>query len=215
VPRGTKFTFTFDDGVVIDGVFDGNIDHMQFYIICTAISGDYEKFENSEPKVEFIFGENSYNFTAKLLGITDKKDAINQSLEFRVITPFKEVPLRSNFRIQINLKVKIHEYVNDFKKRYSNGWICDAVSDDMSKNGIRLWADTTLSHEQGTLYTLEFSLQTGVVYMVPAKLMRNQPNLVTRSYNYDYGFVFDFTGMEDKQEKLILEILEYKIKHKL
>ena len=215
VQRGTKFKFTFDEDTVIEGVFDGNIDHMQFNIICPEISRNYDNFHESEPDVQFIAGENYYNFKAKLLRISEKKDAIHDSLEFRIITPFKEVPMRSNFRIQITLKVRIHEYSDDYKKMYSNGWICDAVSDDMSKNGIRLWADHFVDAPQGSMFTLEFSLKQGIIYMIPAKLMRNQPNTTTRSYNYDYGFVFDFNQMEDKQEKLLLDILEHKIKHRL
>jgi hypothetical protein len=215
VPRGTEFIFTFEDGTEIKGVFDGNIDHMQFNIICLEISREIDRFLDTEPEVQFIIGENSYEFKAKILKISDKKEAINDSIEFRVITPFKEVPLRSTFRINVNMKVRIHEYVDDFKKLYSNGWLCDASSDDISKNGIRLWCDYALDAPLGSMFTLEFTLQTGSIYMIPATLKRSQPNTVTRSYNYDYGFVFDFKEMEDKQERLILEILEYKIKNRI
>lgn len=215
VPYGTEFTFTFDENTVMSGNFDGNKDHMAFYITCPEISRNVDKYIESEPKVEFIINDMSYIFDAKFLGVSDRKDAIYESLEFRITTPFKEVPLRKSFRIQIGLKVRLHEYVDDYKKLYSNGWLCDAVSDDMSKNGICLWCDYNIQEPIGTMFTLEFSLKTGILYMIPSKLVRAQPNTVTRSYNYDYGFVFDFTGMPDKQEKLLLDILEHKIKNRL
>lgn len=215
VQRGTEFTFTFDEDTEIQGVFDGNIDHLQFYIICPDISRNIDKFHEAEPQVHFIAGNNFYNFKAKLLGICDKKDAFHVSLEFKVISPFKEVLRRNDFRIKTSLKVRIHEYTDDLRKLYSNGWLCDAVSDDVSRNGIRLWADYPLDAQNGTMFTLEFFLKTGWIYMIPAKLMRNQPNSTTRSYSYDYGFNFDFSQIPDKQEKLILDILEHKIKNTL
>jgi len=215
VQRGTEFKFTFDDGFEVDGLFDGNIDHMQFYIICPDISRRIEQYKEKEPEVAFTANESYYKFKAKLLGVSAKKEAIHDSLEFRVITPFKEVQRREDFRIHIALKVRIHEYSDDYKKLYSKGWVCDALSEDVSKNGIRLWADYAVPAELGTLFTLEFSLKPGWIYMIPAVLNRLQPNTVTRSYNYDYGFIFDFSQMPDKQEKLLLDILEFKIKNRL
>jgi hypothetical protein len=215
VQRGTEFTFTFDDGVEVYGQFDGNIDHMMFYIIAPDISRNIDYYEEQEPQVQFLVGDSYFNFKAKCLGISEKKVAIHDSIEFRVLTPFKEVQRREDFRINIALKVRIHEFVDDYKKMYSNGWMCDALSDDVSKNGIRLFADYAIDAPQGSMFTLEFSLKEGWIYMVPAKLMRNQPNRATRSYNYDLGFIFDFSQIPDKQEKLLLEILEFKMKNKL
>ena len=215
VPRGTEFEFTFDDGTTIIGIFDGNIDHMSFRILCMEISRNIDIYHDSKPEAKFIVGENSYHFKSQLLGISEKKDAIHDSLEFQILTPFKAVALRQNFRIQINLKVRIHEYVDDYKKLYTNGWLCDAVSDDVSKNGIRLWCDHVLPDSVDSMYTLEFSIKQSWIYMIPAKLMRAAPNTATRSYHYDYGFNFDFSAMPDKQEKLLLDILEHKIKNRL
>jgi hypothetical protein len=215
VQRGTEFTFTFEDGSVIDGIFDGNIDHISFYIIAPEISRSADHYTEMEPDVQFLSGESYFNFKAKCLGLTEKKEAIHDSLEFKVITPFKEVQRREDFRINIALKVRIHEHSDDFKKMYSNGWLCDALSEKKNKNGIRLFADYKITTPPGTYYTLEFSLKDGIFYMIPSRLMRNIPNKVTRSYNYDLGFVFDFTEIPDKREKLLLEILEYKMKNRL
>ncbi|MCL1863905.1 MAG: PilZ domain-containing protein [Defluviitaleaceae bacterium] len=215
VPRGTTFTFTFDDGLEIDGIFDGNIDHLMYNIVCPEISQSIEKFIDKEPEVIFILSDMSYSFKSTILKISDNKDAINDSIEFKCISPIKDEALRKNFRIKIDLRVRIHEYVDDFKKLYTNGWICDSLSDDISKRGIRLFSDYNLDAPVDTPFTLEFTLHTGTIYLIPATLKRSGPNTVTRSYHYDYGFVFDFKDMEEKQEKLILEILEYKIRNRL
>ena len=111
--------------------------------------------------------------------------------------------------------MRIHAYTDDYTKMYSNGWLCDAVSDDMSKNGIRLFCDYAIDAPLETIFTLEFTLHSGTPYLVPARLVRNSPNITTRSYNYDIGFSFDFTGMEDKHERLLLDIIEHKIKNRV
>lgn len=213
IPRGTTFTFEFDeDGHEIEGMFDGNIDHISFNIICLEISAAIDKFKGKDPQVTFILGDTQYTFKANLMRISENKDAIHDSIEFKAISPIKDEPMRKNFRVKIDLRVRIHEYVDDYTKHYTNGWMCDAVAEDISKKGIRLFSDYRLDDPINTPFTLEFSLMTGSIYLIPATLKRAQPNTVTRSYAYDYGFLFDFKEMEEKQENLILEILEYKMK---
>jgi|GEM_PF-843019 len=219
VPRGTEFTFTFEDGTedgnTVQGMFDGNVDHMRFYIVCPDISRNFENFAQSKPNVTFVNGENLYRFDAKILGISDKMDAINNSIEFEITSPIKAEALRQNYRIKIMLKVRIHKYTEDYKKRHADGLICEAVSDDMSKQGIRLFTDHDIPDPLGTIFTLEFSLKPGIVYMIPAKLVRNDQNTTTRTYLYDIGFSFDFSGVTDMHEKILLEIIEYKIKNRV
>ena len=181
VPRGTEFTFTFDDETQIEGTFDGNIDHMQFNILCPQISKNIDIYKDKQPTVEFLSGETYYNFKAKILGVSARKEAIHDSLEMVVVTPFKEAQRREEFKINIALKVRIHDYNDDFKKLYSSGWVCDALSDNVSKNGIRLWADYALDATVGTMFTLEFSLRTGWIYMIPARLTRSKPNTATHT----------------------------------
>jgi len=206
---------TFEDDFELNAVFDGNIDHMSFYVICSEITKNSHSFIDSNVTIKFNGGENDYTFTAKILKKSDRKDAFNEAMELRVITPFKATPRRENFRIDISISVKIHGYSDDFKLFNSSGWIGDAVTSDVSKNGIRLFSDQPLEGKPGTLYTLEFSLRKGIIYFIPAKLMRNQKNTATRSYGFDYGFVFDFSSMPEKQEKLFLDIMEYKLKGRL
>jgi hypothetical protein len=215
IARGTRFTFVFDEFTEIEGIFDGNIDHMQFYISSLAISGEIDKYIETEPEVLFQINEFEYSFRAKCLGISASNDAINASLEFRVVTPIKEKPLRSKFRLDIALKVRIHKYIDDYKAMYSDGWICDAVSVNISKSGIRLWGDYLIDDPLDTMFTLEFTLQNGALYMLPSVLKRNTQNIETRSYNYDYGFAFDVDKMPEKHSNLLLEILEHKIKHRV
>lgn len=214
VQRGTKFKFKFDEETTYEGTFDGNIDHLRYSILCPDLVRYVDIYTEAEAETQFFHNGSYYDFKSLFIGISDRKDAIIESLEFRVVTPIKETKQRSSFRIQLNMKVSLHKYVNDPSKLYSDGWICDALSDDISKNGIRIFSDYALTEPLGTVFTLEFSLKN-IIYMVPVVLIRNQPNSTTRSYHYDQGFSFNFDGMEDRQEKLILDILEHKIKHRI
>ncbi|MCL2224966.1 MAG: PilZ domain-containing protein [Defluviitaleaceae bacterium] len=216
VVRGTEFTFTFAEDDVVEGIFDGNIDHMQFYIVSPAISRNYAEYHEAEPTVSFTVADKAYSFTAKLLKISDQKEAINEALEFRVVSPIKEEPLRKNFRLEVALKVRLHEYTDDYTKLHSNGWVCDAVSVDMSKSGIRLFSDYALDAKIGDIYTLEFALGKDKIYMIPARLVRNKVNTTTRTYAYDIGFGFNYEGADPtKHEKLMMDLLEYKIQHRV
>jgi len=215
IPRGTEFTFTYDEDTVIEGTFDGNIDHLQFYIVSPEIARNIQELKDREPEVSFIVNDVSYKFTAAIVRISEQKNTIHDALEFKAISPIKDTPLRKNFRLQIALNVRIHNYSDDYTKMNADGWVCDAVSDDMSKNGIRLFTDTAIDAPLGTIFTLEFTLKQSNIYMVPAKLVRNVSNTTTRSYNYDLAFNFDFSGMNEKHEKLLMDILEHKIRNRV
>ena len=214
ITRGTGFEITLEDGREFHGAYDGNIDHMNFYMLCPEIVRNIETLTDSKVSVKFNGGKSDYTFTAQIMGKSARSDALHETSDFKILTAFKELPRRESFRIEITLQVKIHHYEDDFRRLYTGDWICDAVSADVSKNGIRLWADHTLSEDLEAMYTLEFSLRTGWIYLIPARLSRHERNLVTRSYHYDYGFIFDFTNMPEKREKLFLDVMAAKLRGK-
>ncbi|MCL1878922.1 MAG: PilZ domain-containing protein [Defluviitaleaceae bacterium] len=214
VPRGTKFSFKFDETTTIEGTFDGNIDHLAYKVFCPEIARNADYYAEMEPETEFFHNGSFWNFTSLLMGLSTKRDAIQESIELKVITPIKETKQRIDFRIQLNMKITLHNFIDDPSMLYAGGWVCEALTDDISKSGVRIFSDYNLTEPLGTAFTLEFTLKDNI-YMIPAILIRNQPNTTTRSYHYDQGFSFDFKDMQDRQEKLILDILEHKIKHRL
>ncbi|MCL1844777.1 MAG: PilZ domain-containing protein [Defluviitaleaceae bacterium] len=215
VPSGTKFMFKFDESTSIEGTFDGNIDHLTYKIFCPEIARNVDYYIESEPETEFFHAGSFWNFKSLLVGVTSNREVVQQeAIEFKVISPIKETKQRVDFRIQIKMQVTLHTFIDDPSVLYANGWVCDAISDDISKSGIRIFSDYALTEPLGTVFTLGFTLKNNI-YMIPATLIRNSPNTTTRSYHYDQGFSFNFTDMEDRQEKLILDILEHKIKHRM
>ena len=212
VTRGATFDITLEDGREIRAAFDGTIDHMNFYVLCPELTKNADAYFNKEVSVKFNVADKDYSFTAQILRKSVRNDVMHETMDFKILTPFKEIPLRESFRIEINITVKVHTHDSDFRKMYTGGWLCDASSVDVSKDAMKLWMDYDLNESPAALYTLEFTLRQGKTYFVPAKLMRNQRNTETRSYNYECIFVFDFTGDDTKRDKLFLDIMEYKLR---
>ena len=215
VGHGTQFTISYEDGAEYSGVFDGRIDHMSFYIHCPDIQRNLEKLINTRPTMMFFGKESFYTFTGEIIGKSERKNPMLDTFDVKIITPFKASGTgREDFRINISFKVKIHAFVDDQKSLFLGDYICESISSDVSKGGIRIWADHDLMKFKNEKFTLVFSLSNDWTYFVPAELVRCQPNMATRSYYFDYGFVFDFSTMPERREKLLMDVLEAKIRLK-
>jgi len=203
IPRGTNLNIILEDGTELAGVFDGNIDHIKFYVLCPEILQNISTLCETEPTVMFSVKESGcYTFKSKILGKSGfRKGPKNETVDFVVVTPFKEVFRRENMRIKLTMDVRICGHGKD------SALICDAISVDVSKSGIRLWSNYNLNTPTNTFFNLEYVLTTGKKYVIPAKLMRSSQNNESRVYEYDYGFFLDFTNIPDQQESLLLDIL--------
>ena len=209
INTGTSFEVTFDDGQELTCIFDGKIDHISFYVQCYDIFANIDSYVGKIPTFKFHVQEKYYTFTGEILGVS--KYSMVDTVDVIIRTPIKEGTDRKEFRIETNMKVRIFDYSEDRQNRHAGDWICDAQSSDISKKGIRVFCDHKLIEPKDGLFTLEFKLTREGSYVVPAKLIRNQSNTATRSYNYDLGFLFDFSNDPDKQEKLLMDLLYAKI----
>ena len=215
VGYGTRFTIAFDDGMEYSGVFDGRIDHMSFYIHCPEIQKNLDKYVKTKPLMTFFGKESYYTFTGEILGRSDRTNFMLETFDVKIISPFKVSDSgRAEFRIAINFKTKIHEFVDNQKNLFMGEFLSEGVSQDVSRGGIRLWTDIDLMKKKNQKFTLAFSLNPNSTYFIPAELVRCSPNMVTRSYYFDYVFVFDFTDMPDRKEKFLMDILEAKMRSK-
>ena len=211
INTGTNFYVTFDDGRELTFVFDGKIDHISFYVQCYDVFANIDDYVGQTPTFKFYVQDKYYTFNGEILGRSASKHSMVDTIDIVIRTPIKEGTDRKEFRFETNMKVKIFEYSNDRQNRYAGDWICDALCSDISKKGIRLFCDHKLIEPLDSLFTLEFKLTRDGTYAVPARLIRNQANFATRSYNYDLGFIFDFSNDPDKQEKLLMDLLYAKI----
>ena len=208
---GTNFTVTFEDGQELTCVFDGKIDHMSFYVQCYDLFANIDKYIGQIPSFKFFVQDKYYTFTGEILGKTGGHYSMVDTVDVIIRTPIKEGTDRKEFRIKTNMKVRIFDYSEDIQNRHAGDWICDAIARDISKSGIRLFSDHKLPDLNDGMFTLEFKLTRDGSYILPSKLVRNQPNSATRSYNYDLGFLFDFSNDTDRQEKFLMDLLYARI----
>ena len=208
VKSGTKFTIVFEDKKRFQAEYLGDLVHVNFRVLSPEIAENIEQYKNAKVTVELFLHDLNYEFTGQILGLKQgMKDVVN----CKAASLFKEVHRRVNTRINVNLKVKVYDYSDDPKKLHRGEFICEAVSEDLSKGGVRVWADYDLDAPLNTIFTLEISMPLGTSHILSAKLVRNQQNTASRAYNYDYGFIF-LSQDKDRQEKLILDIVESRMR---
>ena len=170
--NGTKLTITYEDGATYNCVIEGKIDHMSFFVHCVDLFSRIDDFVGTTPMFKFYSNEKFYTFTGEILGKSTSKHAMVDTIDVLIKTPFKEGTDRKEFRIETNMKVRIFEYVDDYKTLNAGEWICDTQARDISKNGIKLWSDFKISEPLDTLFSLELKLSRDGSLVVPARLVR-------------------------------------------
>lgn len=202
--EGTKFTVVFEDGKEYKAEYTGDIINVTFLIRGPEIAENIEQYKETDAKIRFFLRDENYEFTCKVIGL--KRDK-NDIVICKATSLFKEIVRRADTRINVNLKVKVYEYDESSRNLHMGQFVCEGMSEDISKGGIRLWSDYNLKMPTNSMFTLEIPMFRGLPYVFPARLVRSQRNTAIRAYDYDYGFVFE-TNMKDQQEKLILDIMQ-------
>ena len=212
IVTGTNFDIILEDDTLLKGEYESNSDHLNFHIHCSELLNKIDTYVNSEVEIKFLVKDSLYGFKAEILSRSGYTAWGRETVDLVIKTPIKELPRREDFRMNIKVKVKIHDFVDNKEMFYTGREICEAVSDDLSKNGARIWCDRHLDVPLNTMFTLEFTHPLKSTHLIPAKLVRSQQNTITRTYNYDYGFAFDFTKSADIQEQLVVDCFEAKLR---
>ena len=212
IKRGVPIVITFKDETEISAEFDGSIDHKRFYVKSKDIAVGINNYIDVEAEFKYYDGGVFYVFTGKFLGKNNLAGYSDMVVDVIAITPLEEIPRRNDIRMSISVKIKIYEFVGNRANAFLGSYIDEGISDNISKNGIRVWSNYELIQSEMPMYTLEIKLPYGDVYYIPSKLIYSQRNMITRTYMFDYGFSFDFTHLPDAQERLIQDVLESKMR---
>jgi len=211
VRSGTVLKITFEDKRELAVEYVKNTDYQNFSIRSNDIARNIEEFREKAIEVGFSSKLSDYCFTAKVLGLASKFGSTD-TVDCVVTSLFKETPHRVEARIDVSMKVKIYSYLDLLEKKFRGDLLCECVSDNLSRGGIRIFSDFDLSELPDSKFTLEFALIPSSTFIAPARLVRGKKNTASRAYNYDYGFVFDFEHIPEYREKLMLDLLQFKIK---
>ena len=212
ITAGTEFNVLLADGTKLVGEHDGNIDHLKFYLHCPDIVNNISELAKTMITIEYTIKDSIYSFTAEVIGKSERTVWGRETVDMVIKTPIKETSRREDFRVNIGVKVRIFSFTNNRERFYTGEQLCEAISDDLSKNGARIWSDRFLDVPPNTMFTLEFAQPLRSTHIIPARLVRSQQNTTTRTYNYDYGFAFDFPHSTDQQDKLVVDALEAKLR---
>jgi len=213
IVSGTEFEIVLNNGHTVIGTLDESIDHMNFYLHCPEILANIDKLAKTEATIKFAFKEKYYAFSAEILRKSSRSSWNQETLDMTLKSPIKESSSGEELRIKIGIKIKIYNYVDNRENFFVGNRLFEATSEDLSKGGVRIWSDWPIDDPVGTMFTLELSSPLRVTYLIPAKLVRNQQNTTTRTYNYDYLFALDFSHNPDQQDKMIVDALEAKLRH--
>jgi len=212
ISDGCKMNVILDANTNFEGEHDGIIDHLRFHLHCPQIWDDIDKYKNTDFVIECDIKGNHCSFTIAVLGRSERQSWSRPALDVRIKTPIKAAPRREAFRVEIKMKTKIHAYVDNNEEFFSGELLSEAVTEDISRGGVRIWSDYVFDAPMGAYFVLEFSQPLKGTYHLPAKIMRNKQNTATRAYSFDLGFAFDFSRDPEQMDKFIMDVVEAKLR---
>ena len=196
-----------DEGCEREAVFVRNFTNKSLSVHNAELYGDFDYYRGKEVSVLINFRGDPY----KSLCMIMEKDTVKGELSpviLDVISDFKLEQLRSSIRITHRVKIDVYEYIESPGDDFKGNFICDSFSADISKDGVRILAKNDLNKPRGTMFVLEFSLVPDFKFALPASLMRSSIDSIN---TFDYGFCFDFTGIPEQRNRLILDIFKAKL----
>ena len=209
----TELEITLNNGQTMSGTLDESVDHMNFYLHSPELLLNIDKLLKTEVTVRFLFKERYYEFSAEIVRKSSRSTWSQETVDMTLKSPIKEASGAEDLRISIGIKTKIFAYTDNKEKFFVGEFLFESVTVDLSKGGVRIWSDRQIDSPVGEMFTLELSSPLRATYLIPAKLVRNQQNTTTRTYNYDYLFALDFSTIPEQQDKMIVDALEAKLRY--
>jgi len=190
--RDVDIYVMLDSGESIKTRYINMVDHIRFSVKSSELAQLAPELKGHTLMLHFFQEAADHELSAVLT------DWIDDEVIFRALAEIKKYPVRENIRITHTLKVSVWDGAQ---------YLGDGLSNDLSKSGMGMWSDHELEH--GKFYTLGFLLKTDC--RIRAKLVRKQLNTTTKTFKYEYGFVFVIDD-EKEQEALVFGILDVKIR---
>ncbi|MCL2089035.1 MAG: hypothetical protein FWH14_06095 [Oscillospiraceae bacterium] len=212
IVKGTPIDIMVEDDQdsMLKGRFFENKNNRMFLIHSQEIFDDIDSYAGKSISVSVVVRDKLCSFESTVLG-KGRKIGIYYTVMLEADSEITEKPLRSAVRLDIKTLVDIYEYSDKKSRSYKGLQVCNALSADINKNGIRLLSDYRFTEPEGTMFTLEFSLTRLKSFTLPAKIVGKQKQNTSTAYAYAYGFSFDFTQLPEMREQLTDEIFKAKL----
>ena len=193
------------DGSEIKAEFIENNNEKNFYVYSAALAANIDNYMNRPIVVTIFFGEGFHKANCRILG-KGRKAGRHETVALEVIDEFEFVPQRNSPRIDITIAVDIYRAAKNGRDR--ENLVCAGLSHDLSREGISVASDYEIVSGKGSVFIVSFYFAS-YTFNIPAQIMRNKRDVAS----YEYGFLFDFTGMPEVQDKLDSAIFKEKIRY--
>ena len=207
VESRTPVTVFLEEGSEITAEFVENYDSKVFYVQSQSLLDNLNTLTNSKATVELFFKEGFYRAECRIVGPGIRKPRYD-TVALEAQDEFKYEAQRSSPRVYMGFTAEIHHYTEDKNSFYKSGLICRSISKDLSRDGIYLVSEHKITAPKETMFTISFYF-SNYTFNIPAKLMWNRQS---DKSTHDYGFLFDFSGIPELQDKLLTAIFKEKLK---
>jgi len=203
---GTHVLISLKDGSEIKAEFADTYDSKVFYVISPEISDKIDEFKNKAAAVTIYNKDGLYKAQCEITGLGRRKSR-SETVALEALDEFRCEPHRASPRIDTVVLADIYSYAENKDNLYRGGFICKAVSKDLSRDGIFIITDYNLNAPKGTKFTVSFYF-FNYTFFIPAKLMWNK-----KSTSYEYGLLFDFSSLPELQDRLNTAIFKEKLNY--
>ena len=188
---------------------NGNVFYIHNREICANTNSYIDKVVN----VVIIIRDLVYKVECRVLGKGGKKH-IYDTVLLEASGDLEQSSRRASVRFDIRTQTKVYEYDNDPALGFKGRFLCNCISSDISRDGIRIFANEWISADKGALFVLDFSVIPDSIfsfYSIPAKVVRSRRNVNIFTYPYDYGLKFALDDISDVKDKLFSDIFKLRL----
>ena len=218
IKRGTKMAVFKDvDNRATGSAYEAEFRHEEsdttFVVNSLQLYNNYDKLVyQTKFIVAFEVGPMIYTFSARL----KEKQRAPFLVEIELLGKVKAFNRRKLERDEILFKVNIYNLPPDYMKAtefssLANNPILSDTTFDISTGGMCVISNTMLKSKYEPFFLVELIIAAGVVFHIPAKLVRRENYSRTVIGKYDYGFQFLFEHIPNEQNRLMSAIMEKKL----
>ena len=214
IQTGTPLTIYAGDerDIVLRARFIDNMSDSVFYVYSQDIMSSIDSYIGKTVSIEIAVMDNLLKAECRVRGKGGRKQNYD-SVMLESLTELKSESRRDYDRYDVQIITNIYSYKDVPSADYKGDFICESISADISKGGMRVIANKKLNETEEARFTLEFSVTPGSLFSlfsIPSTIVRTGRSASAFS-GYDYGFRFDFSKIPDTQEKLINDLFKLKL----
>ena len=215
IHSGAPITIYVDNegDIVLRSRFIDNLDDSIFYTFSQDMINNIASYIGKTVDVEVSFGDRLLRAECIVVGKGGKKKNYD-TVTLQKKSEFMPGSRRASDRFDIQVVTNVFNYSDNQASDFKGEFICDSISADISKGGMRIIANRRLDAPNDAVFTLGFAVNPRSLfstYSIPSRIVRTSRSVSAFSSGYDYGFKFDFSKIPETQERLFNDLLNSRL----